>query len=75
MLPALVPQQLPSTRSKPGRNQPLSGRVLITEQGETFGLVSLAVAPWLEKMLSSQLTGSLLKGREELMVFFKSRLL
>lgn len=36
MLPALVPQQLPSTRSKPGRNQPLSGRALITEQGETW---------------------------------------
>lgn len=72
---ALVLQQLPSSRSKPGHSQPPSGRALITEQGETLGLTSFAVAPWLEKMLSSQLTVGLLKGREELMVFFKSRLL
>jgi len=58
-----------------GCSQPPSGRVLVMEQGETLGLVLLAVAMWLEKMLSSRLTGGLLKGQEELRVFFKSRLL
>lgn len=37
------------------------------EQGEALRLISLAV-PWLEKMLSSQLIGGLLKGQEKLMV-------
>lgn len=58
-----------------GRSQPPSGRALVTEQGKTLRLVSLAVAPWLEKMLSRQLAGGLLKGWEELIVFFKSGLL
>lgn len=58
-----------------GRSQTPSGRALVTEQGKTLEFISLAVAPWLEKMLSSRLTGGLLKGQEELMVFFKSRLL
>lgn len=44
-----------------------SGQVLVMEQGKALGLVSLVI-PWLEKMLSSRLTGGLLKGQEELMV-------
>lgn len=41
-----------------------SGQVLVMEPGKALGLVSLVV-PWLEKMLSSRLIGSLLKGQEE----------
>lgn len=37
------------------------------EPGKALGLVSLVVL-WLEKMLSSQLIGGLLKGQEEPMV-------
>lgn len=44
-----------------------SGQVLVMEQDEALRLVSL-VMPWLEKMLSSRLSGGLLKGQEELMV-------
>lgn len=75
VLPALVPQQLPAPTAAPSSHSKLGQPATVTEQDETVRLVSLALAPWLEKMLSSRLTGGLLKGREELMVFFKSKLL